>query len=109
MKYEGIPYPKELSSYIEQLKKDLEYEAGSKAQQRDREFFHKLIASKEPIFNGLHGRDLLEAARKETGNPNLRTAVNTNGNVDASIQVFLWRQTRPEGFWSSVSRIMCLW
>ena len=88
MKYEGIPYPKELSSYIEQLKKDLEYEAGSKAQQRDREFFHKLIASKEPIFNGLHGRDLLEAARKETGNPNLRTAVNTNGNVDASIQVF---------------------
>ena len=88
MKYEGIPYPKEMASYIEQLKKDLEYEAGSKAQQRDREFFHNLIESSEPIFNGLRGRELLEAARKEAGDPNLRTAVNTNGKVDASIQVF---------------------
>ena len=42
-KYEGVPYPSDLSSYIEQLKKDLEYEAGSKAQQRDREYFYKLI------------------------------------------------------------------
>ena len=67
MKYEGIPYPKDLSSYLDQLKKDLEYQANSKAQQRDREFFYKLIESKEPIFNGLRGRDLLEAARKETG------------------------------------------
>ena len=50
--YEGIPYPKEMSSYIEQLKKDLAYEAGSKAQQKDAAFFEKLIASSEPIYNG---------------------------------------------------------
>ncbi len=40
--YEGVPYPKEMSSYIEQLKKDLAYE-GSKAQERDTKFFQDLI------------------------------------------------------------------
>ena len=30
--YEGIDYPKPMASYIEQLQKDLAYEAGSKAQ-----------------------------------------------------------------------------
>ena len=29
--YEGVPFPKDMCSYIEQLKKDLAYEAGSKA------------------------------------------------------------------------------
>ena len=42
-KYEGVPYPKEMCSYIEQLQKDLAYEAGSKAQQRDIAFFQKQI------------------------------------------------------------------
>ena len=46
--FENNEYPKEMRSYIEQLKKDLEYEAGSKAQQRDREYFHKLIEQSEP-------------------------------------------------------------
>ena len=34
-KYEGVPYPKDMSSYIEQLQKDLAYEAGCKAKTRD--------------------------------------------------------------------------
>ena len=34
--YEGVPFPKDMCSYIEQIKKDLAYEAGSKAQLRDR-------------------------------------------------------------------------
>lgn len=46
--FEGMEYPKEMRSYIEQLTKDLEYEAGSKAQQRDREYFYKLIEQSEP-------------------------------------------------------------
>lgn len=46
--YEGVPFPKDMCSYIEQLKKDLAYEAGSKAQLRDREFFEKLIRQSEP-------------------------------------------------------------
>lgn len=86
--YEGIDYPKPMSSYIKQLKKDLEYEAGSKASQKDREFFQKLIASSEPIFADIYGPGKLEAERKATGNPNLRAATNTSNNVDANITTF---------------------
>lgn len=86
--YEGIDYPKPMSSYIKQLKKDLEYEAGSKASQKDREFFQKLIASSEPIFADIYGPGKLETERKATGNPNLRAATNTSNNVDANITTF---------------------
>lgn len=37
-KYEGVPYPKDMTSYIEQLEKDLAYEAGCKAKERDEAF-----------------------------------------------------------------------
>ena len=39
--YEGVEYPKEMSSYIEQLQKDLAYEAGCKAKERDEEWRKK--------------------------------------------------------------------
>ena len=58
-KYEGVPYPKDMASYLEQLQKDLAYEAGSKAQQRDIEYFQKEIEKGEPIFSGITGRDKL--------------------------------------------------
>lgn len=86
--YEGIPYPKEMSSYIEQLKKDLAYEAGSKAQQKDAAFFEKLIASSEPIYNGLRGSEKLEQAKKETGNPNQRAARDVSDSVDSALDIF---------------------
>ena len=73
--YEDVPYPKEMSSYIAQLQKDLAYEDGSKAKARDEEFFHKLIESSEPIYNGLEGPDRLLEERKTSGNPNARAAV----------------------------------
>ncbi len=88
MKYEGIEYPKEMSSYIQQLEKDLAYEAGSKAQKRDIEFFEKLISSSEPIFNSTFGPMKLEAERIETKNPSLRAVTNTSDNVDANIALF---------------------
>ena len=44
-KYEGVPYPKDMASYIEQVEKDLAYEAGSKAQARDAAYFQRLIES----------------------------------------------------------------
>lgn len=87
-KYEGVPYPKEMASYIEQLKKDLAYEAGSKAKARDEEFFHKLIESSEPIYNGVDGTKRLDEARKQSGNPNQRAAVNVSDSVDAALDVF---------------------
>ena len=86
--YEEISYPKEMSSYITQLEKDLAYEAGSRACQRDREFFEKLIASSEPIFTDIHGPEKLKKERKSAGNKNLRAAANTSDNVEANITNF---------------------
>ncbi|HAT90562.1 MAG TPA: peptide synthetase [Roseburia sp.] len=87
-KYEGIPYPKEMCSYVEQLKKDLAYEAGSKAKQRDSEFFENLIRQSEPVYNGICGTDKLEAARKMFENPELRTAFNATADVTSALDIF---------------------
>ena len=85
--YENVPYPKDMSSYIEQIQKDLAYE-GSKAQARDEAFFHKLIEQSEPIYNGIDGSGRLEMEREKSGNPNLRAAVNVSDSVDADIDIF---------------------
>ncbi len=87
-KYEGVPYPKEMTSYIEQLEKDLAYEAGSKAQQRDTEFFQKEIEKGEPIYNGLRGTAKLEAAREMFKNPDLRTAFNASDDTKSALDIF---------------------
>ena len=86
--YEEVPTPKEMASYIKQLEKDLLYEAGNAASQKDREFFESLISSSEPIFTDIYGPAKLEAERKKTGNPNQRAAVNTSDNVDANLANF---------------------
>ena len=87
--YEGVEYPKEMSSYIEQLKKDLAYEAGSKAKERDEKFFQDLIDNTpEPIYNGIKGPQLLEAERKRTGNPKERAAVDVSDSVDSALDIF---------------------
>lgn len=84
--YEGVEYPKEMRSYIEQLTKDLEYEAGSKAKQKDREFFYKLIEESEPIYNGIDGPGALIEERKK--NPKARAARFISKNVDSALDIF---------------------
>lgn len=86
--FEEVPFPKDMASYIEQVKKDLAYEAGNKASERDREFFRKLIGESEPIFNGIEGPMLLERERERTGNPNERAAVNVSDSVDSELDIF---------------------
>lgn len=86
--YEDVPYPKEMASYIEQLKKDLAYEAGSRAKEKDIEYFRKLIESSEPIYNGIDGTEKLEKAREKSGNPKLRAAVNVSDSVDSELDTF---------------------
>ncbi len=86
--YEDVPYPKDMSSYIEQIEKDLAYEAGSRAQLRDKEYFYKMIEESEPIYNGIGGRGRLDMEREKSGNPNLRAAVNVSNSVDADIDTF---------------------
>lgn len=84
--FEGVEYPKEMRSYVEQLEKDLEYEAGSKAQQRDREYFHKLIEQSEPIYNGIDGPGALEEERKK--NPKARAAQFISRDVNSALDTF---------------------
>lgn len=86
--YEGVPAPKEMASYLEQLQKDLAYEAGCKAKDRDEAFFRKLIDASEPIYNGIDGPGKLEAERERCGDPDLRAAVNASGCVDSALDIF---------------------
>lgn len=88
MKYEGIEYPKAMSSYVEQLKKDLAYEAGCKAKERDTQFFEDMIEASEPIFNSIFGPGQLEAEREKEKNPSFRAVTNVSDNVDANIVTF---------------------
>lgn len=85
---EVIAYPKAMTSYIKQLEKDLAYEAGNTASQRDREFFEKLIGTSEPVFNSIYGPGLLEKQRKASGNPNQRAARTIPEDVSANITTF---------------------
>ena len=87
-RYEGMEYPKEMYSYIKQIEKDLAYEAGSKAQYRDREYFKNLIEESEPIYNDIDGIERLLEERHIRGNDNIRNVTNVSNNVDAIITVF---------------------
>ncbi len=87
-RYEGLEYPREMYSYIKQIEKDLAYEAGSKAQYRDREYFKNLIEESEPIYNDIDGIERLLEERHRRGNNNIRNVTNVSSNVDANITVF---------------------
>lgn len=93
---EDVPAPKEMASYVKQLEKDLAYEAGNSASQRDREFFENLITSSEPIFTDIHGRGKLEDERERTGNPDQRAVINTSDNVDANLANFYLEEEPTE-------------
>ena len=87
-KFEGVPYPKDMASYVEQLQKDLAYEAGCKAKDRDAEFFQKIIEESEPIYNGITGPQKLQLERERYGDPKLRAAVNASREVDSALDIF---------------------
>ena len=67
----GLPEPAPLTSYIESVKKDLEYPETKKAK-RDEEFWHKKLAQPEPIYTDFTGPGRLIQMRKAKGNPELR-------------------------------------
>lgn len=83
-----VQMPKKMASYVEQLEKDLAYEAGSKAQQRDREFFQKIIEESEPIYNGIDGAKKLQEEREKYKDPTLRAALNASSKVDSALDIF---------------------
>ena len=87
-KYEGVPYPKDMASYLDQVQRDLAYEADSAAKKRDEEYFHRIIEASEPIYNGIDGPAQLEAERERMHNPNLRAAINVSDSVDSALDIF---------------------
>ena len=86
--YEGVPAPGDMASYIEQLQKDLTYEAGCKAKDRDEAFFKKLIEESEPIYNGISGTEKLQIERERCNDPKLRAVVNASREVDSALDIF---------------------
>ena len=67
----GMPYPKPMTSYIESVKKDLEYQ-GSKKQQKDHEFWMKELEQPEPFYTDFTGLGRLIRQRKEFNDPDRR-------------------------------------
>lgn len=86
--YEGVAYPKDMTSYIEQLQRDLAYEQGCRAKDKDTAFFQDIIESSEPIYNGIDGTQALEKARAEFQDPHLRAARNVSDSVDSALDIF---------------------
>ncbi len=87
-KYEGVPYPKDMASYLEQVQRDLAYEADSAAKKRDAAYFEKIIETSEPIYNGIDGPGALEAERARMNRPDLRAAINVSDSVDSALDIF---------------------
>lgn len=83
------PEPKPLQSYIKALVHDLEYEkSDNPAHKNDEEFWKNVIEGDEPIYTDFTGPGRLITQRRESGNPNLRSAVITSTTIDASISVY---------------------
>lgn len=66
-----LPHPKPTTSFIESVKKDLEYQ-GSKKHQRDAEYWHAKLAQPEPMYTDYTGPGRLIQLRKELNKPDLR-------------------------------------
>lgn len=80
--------PKPMCSYIEQLEKDLAYESGSKAKQRDEEFWSEQISASQPMYTDFTGMGRLLTYRREKNNPDLRSASIVSNSVEAAISVY---------------------
>ena len=84
----GTEMPKPMMSFFSQVEKDLQYENNSEAKKRDEEFWDKEIAKSEPMYTDFNGMGRIITQRRESGDPNLRSAVITSNSLEAAISVF---------------------
>lgn len=84
----GTKMPAPMTSYIKALEKDLEYEADSAARKRDEEFWMNELARPEPMYTDFNGVGRLVTQRRESGNPNLRSAVIVSRTIEAAISTY---------------------
>lgn len=72
--FDDIEAPKTPKSYLEQLQKDLAYEANSPAMLRDQKFWQDKLKEPEPIYTPFSPRNRLLELREQMGNPELRSS-----------------------------------
>ena len=77
-----------MQSYIQALEKDLAYEADSPARQKDFQFWTEEIEASEPMYTDFNGMGRLITQRRESGNPNLRSAYVVSKSPEAAISVY---------------------
>ena len=70
-----LPYPKPMTSYIESVKKDMEYMAGGKKKDADEKYWLEQFAREEPIYTDFTGPGRLQTQRRENNNPNQRAGL----------------------------------
>ena len=66
-----LPYPAPTTSYIESVKKDLEY-PGSKKAKRDEAYWHAKLACPEPMYTDFTGQGRLQTIRQDMNDPTIR-------------------------------------
>ncbi len=66
-----LPYPAPLTSYIESVKKDLEYPNSKKAK-RDEKYWQEKLRQPMPLFTDFAGTERLNTYRETTGRPDVR-------------------------------------
>ena len=85
----GTPMPKySPMPYLDAVKKDLEYEAGSPAKQRDTEFWAEELAKKEPMYTDFTGMGRLLTMRRELNKPRLKSCMVVSRDPRADISVY---------------------
>lgn len=82
------PMPKPTMSFFKQVEKDLQYENDSEAKKRDLEFWQAELERDEPMYTDFNGMGRIITQRRESGNPDLRSAVITSYNPEAAISVY---------------------
>ncbi len=80
--------PKPMMSYFKQVEKDLAYENDSPAKKKDAEFWQSELDKSEPMYTDFNGMGRLITQRRESGNPDLRSAYVITKNPEAAISVY---------------------
>ncbi len=82
-----VEMPGEMQSYIECLKKDLEY-PDSKSYKKDQKYWASVLEEPEPMYTDFAGNTRLKKAREESGNPDKRSCSVVGGSNEAQITVY---------------------
>jgi hypothetical protein len=84
---EQVKYPEAMKSYIECLKNDLKYPE-TKAFQRDSKYWQQALNESEPMYTDFAGMGRIINARRESGNPDKRSAQIVSTDCTAQISVY---------------------